>query len=89
MVANKKSDFRSKRHKLESCTGNEPTQSQYRLTVKEINKLKSVDEALALAERNREAQCVLHSKRIECDCNYQQSVILANRVQRNLSGKKG
>ena len=71
MMQKKNKDFVAKRHKLEICKGTEVTMSQYRNTVREINKLKSVDEALALAETNDKACCVFRSKKAECDCNYQ------------------
>lgn len=34
--------------------------------------MKSLDEQLAFAEKNGDAKTVLHSKRVECDCNFQQ-----------------
>ena len=59
-----------KRHRVEDLEGHEePTKERYRKAVAQINKLDSVDDTLALAERSHDAKSVLHSQMADCDCH--------------------
>lgn len=59
------------------------TKDGYQKAIQDINKLCTVQDTLALAERSEDAKAVLHSHMQGCDCPHHQNKMIQGVAEKN------